>query len=254
MRYVNHTVPLGASIILLGFIAFFMLLRVYWLAAALAVPLIPLAIILAGARGFSAAERWGHAHQLTVTHSSARLSIEARFRANPGKALYSARSFLSEIDESRIGPFISGTVKGRPVWAYPFYGRHDLQPSLIDTRGRSRYMRGWFVEIATHRMPVSLRISKRRLAEHDDIDTESRVFEKLYHVDVIDGYGTLQLLEPVMIEHITNSGISSLEFSDQSVVLLYSLSHPPVQVLDRMLETGIKIAEQVDRNFPMGKY
>lgn len=254
MRHINHTVPIGASIILVGSIVLFILLRSYWIAVILAIPLIPLAVILARVRGFSAAERWGHGHQFSVTHVQARRLIESRFHANPGKALYNARGFLSEVSEYKVGPFISGTLRGRLFWVYPFYGRYDIPLGLIDTRGKSKFFRGWFVEVATYRIPISLRVSKHHLAEADDIDTESRIFEKQYHVDVIDGHGTLQLLEPVMIEHITNSRISSFEFSDQSVVLLYLLANPPVQILDQMLEHGIKIAEQVDRNFPMGKY
>lgn len=97
-------------------------------------------------------------------------------------------------------------------------------------------------------------VKKKFLGGKDKIDTESITFEKFYQVDVYEGKGTLQLLEPNMMQLIIDSDIAAFEFSDSSVALYYTLYNPDQERLDKMLEYGLKIAEQVNRNFPMGKY
>ncbi len=92
------------------------------------------------------------------------------------------------------------------------------------------------------------------LGGKDKVNVESINFEKLYHIDVYEGRRTLRLLDPMMIQIIMDSGVAAFEFSDKSAVLYYTLHKPNRDQLDNMLKVGLKVAEQVDRNFPLGKY
>ncbi|MFA6098674.1 MAG: hypothetical protein WCV50_02775 [Patescibacteria group bacterium] len=189
-----------------------------------------------------------------------------RIKNNPDKAYFGARKIKSS---NYNDPFVEGTIGGRKIWLYSFTG-FPPSGSYLQTASNSayavfgrlagfggqqqEYIKGWCMELETHKLPLSLAVNRTYVSNKDEIHTESGQFEKLYHVDIIQGQGTLQLLDPVMIELITNSGVSAFHFSDSSAVLFYTMPAPSLEVLNNMLSNGLKIAEQVDHNFPLDRY
>ena len=194
-----------------------------------------------------------------------------RFYESRDKQYFKSRSVKPNFDEA---PAIEGKINKRKIWIFGFIGvypfnkilhtggykfwdfslRNPIFPDNRKIKDNRQKFTGWCMEISTHKVPISLIVRRNYLGGRDEIDTESHNFEKIYHVDVYNGHGTLQLLDPMMIQLIMDSGISAFEFSDSSVALYYTLYKPSRDQLDKMLGVGLKVAEQVDRNFPLGKF
>ena len=88
----------------------------------------------------------------------------------------------------------------------------------------------------------------------DEFDTESISFENKYGLNTKREGTVLQLLDPNMIEIFRNNDIPGVEFGDQSLALYIPYCTIKMRDLEKYLLVVIKIAEQVDRNFPLGKY
>ncbi len=111
---------------------------------------------------------------------------------------------------------------------------------------------GWCVDIVTKPIPVFVRVMHRFFDAKDTMDTESGSFEERYDLNTPRAGRVLQLLDPVMIELIDKSDIAGLEFGDRSVALYRTLLNDPHE-FDAMIDSGIGIAEQAERNFPTGQ-
>ncbi len=222
-------------------------------------------------RNFIKLKHWAMHHNFNYHPGFSRSLRLERFAENKNKSFFKSRSVQGNFDTA---PAIEGIFNGRQFWffglvgVYPFnkmigptdykFGDFSMaQPLLASQKkinDRRQKFTGWCMEFKTYRIPISMIVRRNYLGGKDELNTESVNFEKLYHVDIYEGHGTLQLLDPMMIQLITDSGVAAFEFSDNSVVLYFTLYNPNQDQLDKMLEVGLKIAEQVDRNFPMSKY
>lgn len=170
---------------------------------------------------------------------------------------------------------VSGQLQGRSVWLFsmvgrPRYGsqkassrlrRTDLSQTFIESllfapkpEQTEKVMYLWSLEISTNSIPLPVAVSRRDLNEDDIINTESIHFEQRYNIHNTQDSLILQLLDPAMMALIIDSRVDAIEFSDSSILLYELNKHISIEVLDFMLEAGLKIAEQVDRNYPLGKY
>ncbi|MFH0805012.1 MAG: hypothetical protein V1916_02340 [Patescibacteria group bacterium] len=209
---------------------------------------------------------WSEQHGIGYRPINCYKEIWQRFDVSPEKKFLNARKVhykdppplttvwgqMNTREEQRYfvdGPFASGTIGNRNIWIYKIDG--NLHVASVTW---TSLFFGWCMELSIHSIPVSVSVHKRFIGHHDKLDTESVAFEKLYDVDVVREGKVLQLLDPVMMELILHSGISAIEFSDSSIILFHTIFPPTKEDLDKYLDCGIKIAEQVDRNFPLGKY
>lgn len=208
---------------------------------------------------------WAEQKGLVYTATRMRSIIDSRLAANPSKEFFgmrtlarevkspsynlsivSALSSMAQTDPSMIsGPVVQGAIGGRTIWIYPVMGK-VLRDSIS-----SHVFSGWCFEFETHKIPIRVLTTRRFLDDYDTLDTESRSFEKLYDINVRREGTALQLLDPVMMELIEHSDISALEFSDSSVALYHTLLPAKQEKLNSYAHWGMKIAEQVDRNFPL---
>ncbi|XOU94633.1 MAG: hypothetical protein ACNFW9_01055 [Candidatus Kerfeldbacteria bacterium] len=201
-------------------------------------------------------EKWAKDKGLDFFAINARKQIKNRLKMNPNKNFFAAneirqifnRSNAVMIPEKYIdGPYIEGYIRKRMIYIYPIKG------AMFLSHFGSNFI-GVCLEIGTSKIPVNALVTRKYLYDFDKLDTESRYFEKLYDCNIQREGKILQLLDPVMIELIEYSSISAIEFSDSSIVL-YSIIFPPkIEKINYLTYWGIKIADQVDRNFPMSKY
>ena len=205
-------------------------------------------------KNFTRLEHWAQHHNLNYKKGYSRTLRAERFSKNKGKTFFQSRSIKSNFDTA---PSVEGIFNGRQFWLYGIVGIYPFnkvsEPSKNNNDRRQNFF-GWGMEFKTQNIPVSMIVRRSYLGGQDEVDIESVNFEKLYHIDVYEGRGTLQLLDPMMIQFIMDSEIAAFEFSDSSVVLYHTLHKPKRDQLDNMLKVGLKVAEQVDRNFPLGKY
>ena len=214
---------------------------------------------------------WAERHGLRFWASGNQMRQVARMEASPAKHFFRADRVMELEDD---GPYAEGDVRGRRVYLYTFVGQPRTWSAKGETRVRStetvpnffgldigkpkdqrvRIMYGWVLEVATHPIPHRASIVRRDLHEGDQLTTESRSFESLYDTTDVTDSLVLQLLDPAMMQHIEATRADAIEFSDQSVALYELSEHVTYDVLDAMLEGGLRIAEQVDRNYPLAKY
>lgn len=209
-------------------------------------------------------KKWVEDNNFNLIEDGKKLQLE-RIKNNPNKSYFNTRNIKFNIDNKY---FIFGDVKGIKIWFYPFIGYppqgsylqtsknpfHMITDILLPVGNSVGHIQGWCMEIETIPLPLSMDVYRTYVRKKDEVDTESNKFESLYHVDVNNGRGTLQLLDPVMIEIITESNIAAFEFSERSVALFYTINTISREKIDNMLKVGLKVAKQVDRNFPLGKY
>jgi len=179
-------------------------------------------------------------------------AIIKRFDASPNKFFCNGRLYIKSAFSTFKGPYVEGVVNDRNMWLYRLNG--TVIPNAAETG-----FKGFCIEFETNPIPVTLKVDYKKIypgivLSKDDVNTESGAFEKRYLVSVERGRGTLQLLEPQMIYLINESNFNIMEFSDSSVAVYFPTSKITLEVLDKVVEKAQKIAEQVDRNFPLGKY
>ena len=217
-------------------------------------------------------EGWGGKHGLQFSAAGNWLAQAARMEASPQKTFFRADQVMDLEDD---GPMVSGQLQGRSVWLFSMVGRprYGSQKALSRLRRTDRsqtfiesllfspkpeqtekVMYLWSLEISTNSIPLPVSVSRRDLNEDDVINTESIHFEQRYNIHNTQDSLILQLLDPAMMALIIDSRVDAIEFSDSSVVLYELNKHISIDVLNAMLEAGLKIAEQVDRNYPLGKY
>ncbi len=223
---------------------------------------------------------WAKQHGLRYFNIGNQLRQAARMEANREKDFFRADLAMTMEDD---GPYVEGAVHGRNVWLYVSVGRprpgslHTITrdrevevPTLSRAGMLSSFLNGssgmqtvrqaqqvlyaWCLEIGTNPIPHHLRITRQGLQEADELDTESRAFEDRYDVNNFDDSLSLQLLDPHMIQLVEESRADAIEFSDSSVVIYELSQHTTTAVLEALLAAGLRIAEQVDRNYPLSKY
>ncbi len=196
----------------------------------------------------------------------------ARMEASPQKTFFRADQVMDLEDD---GPMASGTTHGRSVWLFNLVGRPrrgskkassrlrrpDKNATLLENvlysqseNQMEKVMYMWSLEISTHPIPLAVSVSRRDMNEDDIINTESVHFEQRYNIHNTQDSLILQLIDPAMMHLIIESRVDAIEFSDSSIVLYELNKHISLDVLNAMLEAGLKIAEQVDRNYPLAKY
>jgi hypothetical protein len=212
---------------------------------------------------------WAERSGLRFWAAGNQMRQAARMEASPEKHFFRADRVMELEDD---GPYAEGDVQGRRVYLYTFVGQPKLWSSKGEVRvrypeykpnifgfgdraqaaQRTRIMYGWALEVATHPIPHRASVVRRDLHEGDQLTTESRTFESRYDITDVTDSLVLQLLDPAMVQLIEASRADAIEFSDQSVVLYEFSEHVTYDVLDARLEAGLKIAKQVDRNYPLG--
>ncbi len=198
-------------------------------------------------------KHWTHYNKFDYAYENVKEKVQQRFNENFRKGFFKARSNISTFFSQKF--YINGKYKNRDIKVFSIIGNLSFLSYNIPTMGNKRMFHGYCFEISTNKIPTHALITKRFLGEKDRLDIESNKFEKIYNLDVSRKGSVLQLLDPVMLQLILDSDFPAFEFSDSSVILyslkIYDLKY---EKLDKYLDNGIKIAEQVDRNFPMGKY
>jgi hypothetical protein len=216
-------------------------------------------------------QRWATRHGLRFWAAGNQLRQAARMEASPAKHFFRADRVMELEDD---GPYAEGDVQGRRVYLYTFVGQPRMWSAKGKTRVRSsetvpnffgldfgmpkeqrvRVLYGWALEVVTHSIPHRASVVRHDLHEGDQLNTESRTFESRYDITDVSDSLVLQLIDPAMMQHIEASRADAIEFSDTSIVLYELSEHVTCDVLDAMLEGGLQIARQVDRNYPLGKY
>lgn len=211
-------------------------------------------------------KHWADGHGLKFQAAGNQLKHIDRLTANKGKHFFNAEKVMNWQDDSI---FIEGVIKDRKIWIYEIVGKPSFGSGMGTVRsvllpddaalnaGESRKSKiekifyGWCIEVGTHSVPQKVLVTRKFIAGQDTHDTESHSFEDEYNVSS-EEKNILQLLDPVMMDLIHRSKVAAVEISDASVVLYYTLPRIDYEILDSLLEYGIKIAIQVDRNFPLG--
>ncbi|HCM68117.1 MAG: hypothetical protein A2898_02295 [Candidatus Kerfeldbacteria bacterium RIFCSPLOWO2_01_FULL_48_11] len=213
---------------------------------------------------------WAQRMRLDFMRHDNGTKYSERFMASPGKTFFSARRVMQSYEQTF---FAEGTIQNRRVWLYrltgsPFAGSgvgtvrtRPAPSSSFTVSGISpfgeqgvrseRVFYGWCLEVGTKKIPQTLMLTRRFMEGKDVYDTESRDFEKNYEISRTNDSMMLQLLDPAMMDQVLQSRCGAIEISDASVALYYTLPRIPFDTLDSMLDHGWKIAEQVDRNFPL---
>ncbi|XOU94629.1 MAG: hypothetical protein ACNFW9_01035 [Candidatus Kerfeldbacteria bacterium] len=198
-------------------------------------------------------KHWAHYYKFDFAHENVKEKIQQRFNENLRKGFFKARSNIEVFFSQKF--YINGKYKDRDIKVFSIIGNPSFLSYNIPTMGNKRKFHGYCFEISISKIPTHAFITKNFLGEKDKLDIESNEFEKLYNIDVSRKGLVLQLLDPVILELILDSGVTAIEFSESSIIIysfkIYDLKY---ETLDHMLEKGIKIAEQVDRNFPLSKY
>ncbi len=216
---------------------------------------------------------WAKQNGLRVFKGINTMRYDDRFAANPSKTFFGAQDAM-EINEEIF--FAEGIIGKRHAWLYRITGRPPKGSGLGTFRNRNvtpereqlvdvftddrtttvteRVFYGWCIEIETKHIPQTVTVTKKFVKDNDVLETESASFEKLYDISNTNDSQVLQLLDPVLIELIQQSQCSAIEISDASVLLYFTLSEISLDALDAMLQNGVKIADQVDQNFPLGSY
>lgn len=204
-------------------------------------------------------ESWADYYRFAYYPGGGRSILAKRLVENPNKKFFEART----VDFSAIYlPGIEGVVANRQIWVYPIIGVYPFmqvgQESRVDMSGRQSQdsrmkFYGWCLEIATKQLPIEGRVTKKVIGGDDRMHIESGEFEKKYEIDVYAGAKVYQFLDPGMISLIMESNIMAVEFSGTSIVLYYTLHKASQDILDNLLEFGEKMANQIDRNFPLNK-
>lgn len=204
-------------------------------------------------RGDVLLEHWFRQKNLSYKIKNNLDEIKFRFLENPRKKFFKAPSLVSQWGSMYTGPYAEGIINDRKIWIYKITVLSIFSKNLL-ARTKKETFYAWCVEIQTNHIPIDLLVTRKYLLERDVMDTESKAFEKLYNIDAKREGAVLQLLDPAMIELIMHSKIAAMEFSDSSVVLYNAHVWPMLDTLDILLENGLKIAKQADRNFPLGKF
>ena len=197
-------------------------------------------------KSFDPIQTWASNKNLSYQEENKKAIIQ-RMQANPHKRMCETRLYFSWWG-STSGPYIEGRYRDRKIWLYRLRGRPLNQHEFY----------GYCIEFATHQIPIHIIMAQKKILSlffnKDDIQTESRMFEGKYMVYVNGDHGTLQLLDPHMIHLLDESNFPIIEFSDSSVAIFLLKQDISSKELDIAISAGIDIAEQVDRNFPLGKY
>lgn len=216
-------------------------------------------------------QSWAEMHAMRFRKSGNWNDQAARMEASPEKTFFRADQVMDFEDD---GPMASGTIKNRKVWLYSIVGRSRPGSKIVSYRSRNlppthdildvlmnqqsddveHIMYMWCLEIHTNPIPLAVAVSRKDINEEDIINTESVAFEQRYNIHNTQDSMILQLLDPAMMHCIMESRVDAIEFSDSSIVLYELNKHISLEVLNAMLEAGLKIAEQVDRNYPLAKY
>jgi hypothetical protein len=194
-------------------------------------------------------------------------AISERIAANPQKSFFQAREVEQKPLHKRI---FEGMAENRKIWIYSLIGKppaggylssFEISNSISSHFKLSGFVRQrefrismWCLEFETTIIPISTFVYRRFVQNIDRINTESNDFERLYHVETYSGHQTLQLLDPAMMQILIDNKLTAIEFSDSSIVLYYTMSAPKKEALDNLYDVGLKIAHQVEHNFPLGKY
>lgn len=216
------------------------------------------------------AHHWARRMGLDDTRHDNSGKYSERFAASPGKMFFSARRVM-RLEEERF--FAEGVRNDRKVWLYritgaPFSGsgvgtvRNLPAQSSFTVSGISpvsddaavdseRVFYGWCLEVQTKHIPQRVMVTRKFIAGTDSYVTESRDFEKQYEISQMNDSMMLQLLDPAMMDHIMQSKCAAIEISDASVALYYTLPKISAETIDNMFDHAMKIAVQVDRNFPL---
>jgi hypothetical protein len=218
-------------------------------------------------------EHWSKKIGLRVYKGENTMRYVDRFSANTGKTFFNAERMI----ESNEGTFFAeGQINGRQIWVYRLTGTPPPGSGLGTLRNRQttrsrdtvlgwftdnnsvtvteRIFYGWGMEIETKTIPQTVTVAKKFIKHEDVLDIESAAFERKYDISNTQDSQVLQLLDPVLLQYVQESQCAAIEISDSSVLLLFTLSEIPLETLDAMLQAGLKIAEQVDRNFPLASY
>lgn len=214
---------------------------------------------------------WAQSYGFTFSKEFNELKNIDRVSASPGKKFFDAEIMMQSHDD---GPFVQGEYHNRKVWVYPIVGKAPTASlstgsrvfsswsegltSLLNEKNQSReelylIFQPWCLEVSHKRIPHRVIIKSKKMHGEDWLDTESRSFEDDYDISGIRESEVLQLLDPVMIDLIYKSKADAIEISDGSTVLFHAAHKLTYESLDQMLEFGIQIAQQVERNFPLAK-
>jgi hypothetical protein len=211
---------------------------------------------------------WADPLGLQVRAEGNSTRIMERMEASPNKDFFRADVALDTGDDSF---FVAGKVQEKKIWVYALRAisrkeidraRSPIQPGghftwgLLDNSGPHNQpippveIPVWCMEVQTVSMQHRVTVARKKIQEGDVLDTESQDFESTFDISETQESGVLQLLDPAMMDCIMQSPADAFEFSDQSVVLYRFSRKVTPDMLEQMCQSGLQIAQQVDRNYP----
>lgn len=222
-------------------------------------------------RLYAIVKLWADPLGLQVRAEGNATRIMERMEASPNKDFFRADVALDTGDDSF---FASGKMQDHMIWTYALRtiskkeierARRLVQPGghfiwgLLDNSGPHNQpippaeIPVWCMEVQTVSMQHRVTVTRRKIQEGDVLNTESRDFEKTFDISETQESGVLQLLDPAMMDCLMQSPADAIEFSDQSVVLYRFSRKVTPDMLEQMCQSGLQIAQQVDRNYPKAK-
>ncbi len=218
---------------------------------------------------WSVVQQWARPYGLQVWAEGNFKRIIERMEASPEKHFFRADVALDETDDSF---FVAGEVRQKKVWVYAAKAISQREMNeLRQTPGKFTLglfkpgsslaqqpmhteMFVWCMEIQTAPIQHQVTVTRKKVQEGDVLTTESRDFEKTFDISGTQESDVLQLLDPAMMDLLLQSPADALEFSDQSVILYRFNRDISAELLEQTLQSGLAIAQQVDRNYPKAKH
>ena len=209
-------------------------------------------------------EHWAKRNGFFYSESGNVMKHISRLSESPEKHFFNADIEMGTDDDV---PFAEGNVRGRKVWIYQIIGKSPSPIFAHDTRTHIRALNAyrdttethavfyaWCIEFSIRPVPVVVTFTKKKMGDEDVIDTESNQFEKTYDISRVRDSSILQLIDPSFMSLMLDANPDAVEISDKSLVLYHANPSINYDILDRFLEYGPQLAQQIERNFPMQKY
>ena len=214
---------------------------------------------------------WADSKGFTFWPEGNQMRVAERMEASPNKEFFRADIAMDTTDDSC---FVRGAQANRQVWFYALkavsksnvenlqktsFIESGFSHSLFDPRGPHYAeitlpeMNVWCMELQTVSMPNRVTVARKKIKEGDVLDTESNAFEKTFDISDTQESDVLQLIDPAMMDCLMQSPADAFEFADQSVVIYKFSRDISPDMLEQMLQSGLQIAQQVDRNYPKAK-
>jgi hypothetical protein len=179
-------------------------------------------------------EHWLSREEWDVTPwgKASREAIRKRFRENP---------------EKRYGGLLESTHPLNGPYAEKNIGNHAVQCYVL----AQVYL---CYEITTVANLPKVAIARKSTNTPSKVRVETNELSDWYNINAAREAENLQLLDPHMLQLIQEAQPYAVEFSGKSIVVVFACFPLTNNKLDSTLQQSMAIADQADKNFPLGVY